>query len=377
MSTRGARSGVADDLRASGRRHQWLPCGFDESYFDDDQGIIPTIGEGAYFVDACGDRYLDALCVQSAGVIGHNHPRVIEAIRTQLSRMASNAAGMLPSDRSIELAERLAVLSGHELTRTFFLLSGSDANDAAIKLARQYWKNIGRAAKYKTIVRRHGYHGGTLATNAASGNNRYPHSALSRCRAGLSMSSRHMNSSADSVDGPDHARWPAPRTSAARSKYEDPESVACVLAEPTMGVAGVVPPPPGYFASLRKICDEYDVLLILDEVVTAMGRTGAWFEYQVEGIVPDVVALAKVLTGGHIPLGALLARESVASAFQGSPERRFIAGTTLGGTPLACAAAIATIETIEEEDLLDRAAELGRRSLPRLERLRDGLRIHR
>ena len=375
MSTRGARSGVADDLRASGRRHQWLPCGFDESYFDDDQGIIPTIGDGAYFVDACGDRYLDALCVQSAGVIGHNHPRVIEAIRTQLSRMASNAAGMLPSDRSIELAERLSELSGHELTRTFFLLSGSDANDAAIKLARQYWKNIGRAAKYKTIVRRHGYHGGTLATNAASGNNRYPHSAFEPLPGGFVHVESPYELECRLCGGPGSCTLACAEDIRRALEYEDPESVACVLAEPTMGVAGVVPPPPGYFASLRKICDEYDVLLILDEVVTAMGRAGAWFEYQVEGIVPDVVVLAKVLTGGHIPLGALLARESVATAFQGSAERRFIAGTTLGGTPLACAAAIATIETIEEEDLLDRAADLGRRSLPRLERLRDGSRI--
>ena len=228
MSTKGARSGVADDLRASGRRHQWLPCGFDESYFDDDQGIIPTIGEGAYFVDACGDRYLDALCVQSAGVIGHNHPRVIEAIRTQLSRMASNAAGMLPSDRSIELAERLSELSGHQLTRTFFLLSGYDANDAAIKLARQYWKNIGRAAKYKTIVRRHGYHGGTLPRTRPAGTTAIRTARSSRCRAGLCMSSRHMNSSADSVEVPDHARWPAPRTSAARWSTRTPRaSRAC------------------------------------------------------------------------------------------------------------------------------------------------------
>jgi adenosylmethionine-8-amino-7-oxononanoate aminotransferase len=158
-------------------------------------------------------------------------------------------------------------------------------------------------------------------------------------------------------------------------EYEDPESVASVLAEPTMGVAGVVPPPAGYLARLRQICDEYQVLLILDEVVTAMGRAGTWFEYQLEGIVPDVVVLAKVLTGGHVPLGALLARESVAAAFQGPTKRRFIAGTTLGGTPLACAAALATIATVEEENLLDRAVELGERSLERLVALQERSRI--
>lgn len=367
-------SDVAGRLLSTGRRHQWLPCGFDESYFDED-GIIPVLGDGAYFVDARGDRYLDALCVQSAGVIGHNHPRVLEAMREQLDRMTSNAAGMLPSDRSIELAERLAELSGHELTRTFFLLSGSDANDGAIKLARQYWKNVGRGTKYKTIVRRHGYHGGTLATNAASGNNRYPHSAFEPLPAGFVHVDSPHPVECRLCGGPGQCSLACAEEVRRALEYEDPESVACVLAEPTMGVAGVVPPPPGYFARLRQICDEYDVLLILDEVVTAMGRAGEWFEYQAEGIVPDVVVLAKVLTGGHMPLGALLAREHVAAAFQGPPERRFIAGTTLGGTPLACAAALATIATVEEEGLLERAIRLGERSLPRLLSLQERSRI--
>jgi putrescine aminotransferase len=359
-------------LAARGRRHQWLPAGFDESYFDDDP-IIVAGGDGPYLVDARGDRYIDALCVQSAGVLGHNHPRVIEAMHEQLGRMTTNVAGMLPSDRSIELAEKLCELSGGELTRAFFLLSGSDANDAAIKLARQYWKNVGRGTKFKTIVRRHGYHGGTLATNAASGNNRYPHSAFEPLPAGFV-----------------HVDSPYPRAcllcdgtctlSCADAVeralvYEDPESVACVLVEPTMGVAGVVPPPEGYLRRLREICDAHDVLLVVDEVVTAMGRAGTWFEYQREGIVPDVAVVAKVLTAGHVPLGGLLAREEIAAAFQGDPGRRFIAATTLGGTPLACAAALATIETVADEGLHERALALGERARPRLLELQERSRI--
>ena len=365
---------VVQALLATGRRHQWLPVGFDESYFDD-EGIVPTFGDGPYFVDARGRRYLDALCVQSAGVIGHNHPRVIDAIHEQLPRMASNAAGMLPSDRSIELAERLAELSDHRLERTFFLLSGSDANDAAIKLARQYWKNVGRGTKYKTIVRRHGYHGGTLATNAASGNSRYPHSAFEPLPGGFVHVESPYPLECRLCGGPGDCSLACAEDIRRALEYEDPESVACVLAEPTMGVAGVIPPPPGYLARLRQICDEYEVLLILDEVVTAMGRAGTWFEYQREAIVPDVVVLAKVLTGGHVPLGALLAREEVAAAFQGPPARRFISGTTLGGTPLACAAALATIETVAQENLLERALTIGAQCLPRLLEMADRSRI--
>src|SRR3954447_13449704 len=354
---------AADALAARGRRHQWLPAGFDESYFDADP-IIVAGGDGPYLVDARGDRYLDALCVQSAGVLGHDHPRVVEAMQEQLARMTTNVAGMLPSDRSIELAERLSELADGELTRAFFLLSGSDANDAAIKLARQYWKNVGRGTKFKTIVRRHGYHGGTLATNAASGNNRYPHSAFEPLPSGFLH-----------VDSPypracllcDGSCTLACADAVERALvYEDPESVACVLVEPTMGVAGVVPPPEGYLRRLREICDRHDILLIVDEVVTAMGRAGTWFEYQREGIVPDVAVVAKVLTAGHMPLGGLLAREEVAAAFQGEPGRRFIAATTLGGTPLACAAALATIDTVADERLAERALALGEQALPRL-----------
>lgn len=364
---------AAAALAAAGRRHQWLALGFDESYFDRDP-IIVAGGEGPYLIDAGGERYIDALALQSAGVLGHNHPRVIEAMREQMGRMVSNVAGVLPSDRSIELASRLAELAEGELTRTFFMLSGSDANDAAIKLARQYWKNRERGTKYKTIVRRHGYHGGTLATNAASGNNRYPHSAFEPLPAGFV----HVGS--PYPRGCEHCRGGSCTLDCAAEVeralvYEDPDSVACVLVEPTMGVAGVVPPPPGYLPRLREICDRYEVLLIVDEVVTAMGRAGTWFEYQREGIVPDVAVLAKVLTAGHMPLGALLAREQIAAAFQGPPERRFLAGTTLGGTPLACAAALATIAVVEEEGLAARALWLGEQALPRLRQLQERSRI--
>jgi putrescine aminotransferase len=350
-------------------RNQWLGLGFDDSWYDD--GAVVVGGGGAYFVDADGNRWLDALCGQSAAVIGHNHPRVIEAIRAQAGRMATNVAGVLPSDLSAELSARLSALTGGELPRVFYCTGGSDANDTAIRLARQYWKNVGRGGKFKTIVRQHGYHGGTLATNAASGNIRYPHSAFEPLPGGFV-----------------HMRSPYPyRCVFCRDRggctlecadevervleYEDPETVACFLAEPTMAAGGLIPPPEGYLRRVRELCDRHEVLFVLDEVVTAFGRTGRWFEYQGEGVVPDVVVLAKVLTNGHMPLGALLARDEVAAVFQGPPEQRFLAGYTLAGTPIACAAALATIETIEDEDLLRRGPELGRVAEQRLRALQE------
>lgn len=372
--TAGAERGASPALAASGRRHQWLALGFDESYFDRDP-IVVAGGEGPYLLDAEGRRFIDALALQSAGVLGHNQPRVVEAMREQLGRMASNVAGVLPSDRSIELAERLSELAGGELTRTFFMLSGSDANDAAVKLARQYWKNVGRGSKYKTIVRRHGYHGGTLATNAASGNNRYPHSAFEPLPQGFVHVESPYPRECRLCAGAGPCMLRCAEAVEQQLLYEGPESVACVLVEGTMAVAGIVPPPPGYMARLREICDRHQVLLIVDEVVTGMGRTGEWFEYQRERIVPDVAVLAKVLTAGHMPLGALLAREEVAAAFQGPPERRFLAGTTLGGTPLACAAALAAIEVVAEEGLAERALWLGEQMQARLLALQERSRI--
>jgi adenosylmethionine-8-amino-7-oxononanoate aminotransferase len=363
-----------DALVDAGRRHQWLPLGQDEGYYGED-ALVVTGADGPYFTDARGDRYLDALCLQSAGVLGHNHPRVVDAMREQLDRVVSNVAGLLPSDVSIELARRLAELTGGELTRCMYLLSGSDANDAAIKLARQYWKNLGRGTKYKTIVRRHGYHGGTLATNAASGNNRYPHSAFEPLPSGFVHVTSPYPRGCELCDAARGCTLACAEEIGRAIAYEDPETVACVLAEPTLAAGGLVPPPPGYLKRLREICDEHDVLLILDEVVTAMGRTGAWFEFQREGIVPDAVALAKVLTAGHMPLGALLVREDVAAAFTGAPERAFAAGTTLGGMPLACAAALATIDTIADEGLVARAAKLGEAAEARLDELQQTSRI--
>ena len=348
-----------------GRRHQWLGLGFDESYFDEWPMVVAG-GEGPYFVDADGNRWLDALCGQSAAVLGHNHPGVVEAIREQAGRMVTNVAGVLPSDRSVELAARLAKLSRGELPRVFYCVGGSDANDAAIRLARQYWKNAGRGGKFKTVVRRHGYHGGTLATNAASGNIRYPHSAFEPLPGGFVHMASPYPYRCLFCRGEPGCNLECAEELGRVLEYEDPETVASFLGEPTMAAGGLIPPPPGYLRRVREICDEHEILMILDEVVTAFGRAGDWFEYQVEGVVPDVVVLAKVLTGGHVPLGALLAREDVAAAFQGAPERRFLAGFTLAGTPLACAAALATIETIEREGLLARSVALGEAARERL-----------
>jgi adenosylmethionine-8-amino-7-oxononanoate aminotransferase len=353
------------DLAQIGKRHQWLPLGRDESYFDVDP-IIVTRGEGAYFYDSNGRRFLDALCCQSAGVLGHNHPRVVDAMREQLSKMVSNVAGVLPSDRSIELASRLSELARGELTRTFFCTTGSDGNDTAIKLARQYWKNAGRGGKFKTIVRRHGYHGGTLATNAASGNFRYPHSAFEPLPTGFVHISSPYPYRCVFCRSEPRCTLECAEELRRSLEYEDPETVACFLAETTMAVGGLIPPPPGYLRRVREICDEHEILMMLDEVVTGMGRTGDWFEYQVEGVIPDVVVLAKVLTNGHMPLGALLVREEIAAAFQGRPRDRFVAGSTLAGTPLACAAALATIETIDEDDLIARGVNMSRAATERL-----------
>jgi adenosylmethionine-8-amino-7-oxononanoate aminotransferase len=358
--------------RALGRAHQWLSLGLDQTYFDDDP-IIVASGQGPYFTDTRGRRWLDALTGQSAAVIGHNHPRVVEAIREQAGRMASNVANVLPSDVSIELSARLAELSSGALPKVFYCVGGSDANDAAIRLARQYWKNCGRGGKFKTIVREYGYHGSTLATNAASGSVRYPHSAFEPLPGGFvhirspypyrCIFCRHSEGcTLECAEEVDRA-----------IEYEGPDTVACFLGEPTMSAGGLIPPPPGYLARVRDICDRHDVLMILDEVVTAFGRTGAWFEYQREGVVPDVVAIAKVLTNGHIPCGALLARDEIVEQFQGDPERLFLAGFTLCGTPLACAAALATIAAIEDDDLVAQAARLGRTAEERLRELADRL----
>jgi len=288
-------------------------------------------GEGAWLFDDQGKRYLDALSGIAVCGLGHCHPAVTEAVCNQAGTLVhtSNLYGI---GKQNELADRLCQVSG--MDTAFFANSGAEANEAAIKLAR-LWGH-GKGVEQPTIIVTKGsFHGRTLATLTATGNR--------KVQAGFEPL----------VQG--FARVPYNDLQAIRDAAANNKNIVAVLVEPVQGEGGIVLPDVDYLEGLRKICDDHGWLLMLDEIQTGMGRSGKWFAFQHTGIKPDVITLAKAL-GNGVPIGACLARGEAASVFQPGSH-----GSTFGGNPLACAAALAVIESIEKQSLVERAGELGKK----------------
>ncbi|MGI4858380.1 MAG: aspartate aminotransferase family protein [Janthinobacterium lividum] len=286
-------------------------------------------GEGARLWDSAGQEYLDAVAGVGVNAVGHAHPRVVEAIREQAGLVlhTSNLYEHLWQQR---LAERLTTLAG--MQTAFFANSGAEANEAALKLARLHAHRRG-VAQPLVVVMENAFHGRTFATLSASDS--------PAVHAGF----------APLVDG--FLRVPFGDIAALQALTATcADRVVAVLVEPIQGEGGVQVPPDGYLRALRAQCDRHDWLLMLDEVQTGLGRTGKWFAFQHEGIVPDVLTLAKAL-GGGIPIGACLAAGAAALFTPGSH------GSTFGGNPLACRVACTVLDIIEDEALADNAARQG------------------
>jgi acetylornithine aminotransferase len=292
-------------------------------------------GHGATLVDTEGRDYLDAISGIAVCGLGHAHPAVTEAVCEQAGRLVhtSNLYG-IPLQEAV--AGELARVSG--LDRVFFANSGAEANESAIKLARRYGHDVREIERPEIVVMQSSFHGRTLATLTATGNR--------KVQAGFEPLL------------PGFKRVPYDDLEAVERVASD--NTVAVLVEPIQGEGGVVVPSDDYLAGLRRICDEHGWLLMLDEVQTGMGRTGAWFAFQHAGIRPDVVTLAKAL-GNGVPVGAMLAEDSVAQAFVPGSH-----ASTFGGNPLAMAAARAVIATIERDHLVAAAADTGAYLMGRL-----------
>ncbi len=288
-------------------------------------------GEGAYLWDEAGKRYLDGVAGVAVNTLGHGHPALVKAISEQASTLihSSNLYRIL---RQEQLADRLCELSG--MDRVFFCNSGCEANEAAIKLARLYGHGKG-IANPTTIVMEKSFHGRTMATLSATGSRKIQ-AGFEPLLVGF-------------------ARVPFNDVQAVRQVAQHNQDVVAILVEPIQGEGGINTAAADYLGELRKISDEFGLLLMLDEVQTGIGRTGQWFAFQHTGIMPDVMTLAKGL-GSGVPIGACLARGAAAEVFKPGNH-----GSTFGGNPLACTAALATLEAIEKEDLRNNALRIGQR----------------
>jgi adenosylmethionine-8-amino-7-oxononanoate aminotransferase len=317
-------------------------------------------GDGVWLIAEDGRRILDGSGGAAVSCLGHQHPRVIEAIARQASKLAYAHTGFFSSEPAEELAERLVGDEPGGLAYAYLVSGGSEAIEASIKLARQYFIESGQPQRQRFIARRQSYHGNTLGALAAGGNawRREPYAPL------LSSAFSHVTPAFayhEKRDDESDADFVARLAAELEAEFQrlGPDTVAAFIAEPVVGAtSGCVPPPEGYFGAVRDICSRHGALLILDEVMCGMGRTGRLHAWQQEGIAPDIQAIAKGLGGGYQPIGAMLANaELIDTIRQGSGA--FQHGHTYLAHPLACAAALEVQRIIDEENLLERVRDLG------------------
>jgi adenosylmethionine-8-amino-7-oxononanoate aminotransferase len=317
-------------------------------------------GDGMWLIAEDGRRILDGSGGAAVSCLGHQHPRVIEAIARQASKLAYAHTGFFSSEPAELLADRLVGDEPGGLAYAYLVSGGSEAIEASIKLARQYFIESGQPQRQRFIARRQSYHGNTLGALAAGGNawRREPYAPL------LSSAFSHVTPAFayhEKRDDESEADFVTRLAAELEAEFQrlGPDTVAAFIAEPVVGAtAGCVPPPEGYFRAVRDICNRHGALLILDEVMCGMGRTGTLHAWEQEGIAPDIQAIAKGLGGGYQPIGAMLASADIIDTIrQGSGA--FQHGHTYLAHPLACAAALEVQRVIDEEKLLERVRELG------------------
>ncbi|MBI4362371.1 MAG: adenosylmethionine--8-amino-7-oxononanoate transaminase [Euryarchaeota archaeon] len=336
-------------------RHVWHPFTQHNEY---ETSILIGSARGVWLHDARGRRYLDGVSSLWTNLHGHRHPRIDSAIRRQLGRVAHTTLLGAGNPPSALLAERLANIAPGDMSRVFYSDSGSTAVEAALKIAYQYWRNRGVRGKKRFLSLREGYHGDTLGAVSVGGIEMFHERFADLLFPGYRAPTPH------AYRCPIPPRDHTPEECAAhcaeaarRTLKKHHREIAGFILEPRVqGAAGMLVQPPGYLERIQEIHEEFpDVLLIADEVATGFGRTGKMFASEWGGLEPDMVCLAKGITGGYLPLAATLTTERIFRAFRGDYETRtFFHGHTYTGNPLACAAALASLDIFKRERVLAR-----------------------
>lgn len=324
------------------------------------QPRLVTAADGAYFTDVQGRRLFDSLSGLWCTGLGHGHPKITEAIHHQLKTLDYAPGFQTGHPLAFELAEQLAALAPADLNRVFFTNSGSECADTALKMARAYWRAKGKPEKTRLIGRARGYHGVNVGGTSLGG------IGPNRKHYGQLLEADHLphtllTANAFSQGQPEQGAELADHL-LQLIELHDASNIAAVIVEPMSGSAGVIVPPVGYLQRLRQICDDHDILLIFDEVITGFGRMGEMFGADFFGVVPDMMNVAKQLTNGVVPMGAVIAKEHIYQAFMEQPGPdymvEFAHGYTYSGHPVACAAAMASLSVLTEEEMPKRVREL-------------------
>jgi adenosylmethionine-8-amino-7-oxononanoate aminotransferase len=333
-------------LQEQARRHLWMHFTRMSSYADHEIPIIVR-GEGCYVYDEHGNRYLDGLSALFCVNLGHGRHDLVQAGVDQAKDLGFFTNWSYAHPPAIELATRIAELAPGDINRVFFTSGGSEAVETALKLARQYYKLRGKAAKHKVIAREIAYHGTSLGALSATGI-----TSLREPFEPLAPGGCHVPNTNVYRLAPGMTEDRLVETIAERIEFEGPDTVAAVILEPVQNAGGCFVPPEGYFQRVREICDEYDVLFISDEVICSWGRLGEWFGAQRFGYEPDIITTAKALTSAYAPMGAVLVSDRIAEPFMNGTHS-FTHGFTFGGHPVSAAIAMANIDAFEREGILE------------------------
>ncbi|MBC7782953.1 MAG: adenosylmethionine--8-amino-7-oxononanoate transaminase [Burkholderiales bacterium] len=344
-------------LQTLDKQHVWHPFTHMSLWLADDPLVI-VAGDGMHLIDSDGRRYLDAISSLWCNVHGHRVKEIDDAVRAQLDRIAHCTMLGQTNDQAIILAERLIAIAPRGLAKVFYSDSGATATEIAFKMAAQYWWNLGRPQKHEFIGLTDGYHGDTVGAMSVG------------MTAAFHKPYRPLLFKVHYAPAPFPYRYPVPGDCGVHALAAIEEilkahhqTIAAICIEPiVMGAAGMIVHPHGFLTGVRALADKYDVLLICDEVATGFGRTGTMFACEHENVTPDILCLAKGLTGGYMPLAATLATQRIFDAFLGEPHegKTFFHGHTYTGNPLACAAAIASLDLFDKNDLI---ASVRRKSL--------------
>ena len=364
-STEAATQTEKATLQELARRHLWMHFTRIGAYDDDHEIPIIVRGDGCYVYDEHDNRYLDGLSALFCVNIGHGRADIAQAGADQAKELGFFTNWSYAHPRAIELAARIASLAPGDLNRVFFTSGGSEAVESALKLTRQYHKLRGKPNKTKVIARQIAYHGTSLGALSATGI-----TALREPFEPLTPGGCHVPNTNTYRLAPGITEASLAEAIAERIEFEGPDTVGAVILEPVQNAGGCFTPPEGYFQRVREICDEYDVLMISDEVICAWGRLGEWFGATRFGYEPDVITTAKGLTSAYAPMGAVIVSDRVAAPFlEGSNS--FIHGFTFGGHPICAAVALANLDAFENEGVIEhvRANEGGFRAM--LDSLRD------
>ncbi len=354
------------DLHALNARHLVHPMA-DPKVYRERPPLILVSGEGCWLTDIDGRRYLDT----AAGLwninVGHGRPELKAAIVDQLDRLAYYPVQGYANPPAIELSKRLADLFAWEgMSHVLFSSGGGDACETGIKLARQYWKLAGEPARTKILSLRYGYHGTHYGGLSANGNPHYRQAYEPLMPGFHQVESPFLFRNPWTQDADELGRLCAEMLER-EIEYQGAGTVAAFMAEPIQGAGGLIIPPANYWPLVREICDRHGVLLIADEVITAFGRPGAMSGCRLWGVKPDIMAMAKGINAGYVPLGATMWNDRVAAAWERvDPLAPIMHGYTYSGHALACAAANATLRIVLDEDLPGNAARQGTRLLGRL-----------